>query len=249
MTFELLPTIDVMIDLYEQPRTVERFQAYLKILQGNSNGDLVFPVGGFNPMAKEHLIEKLKALKNLGTEQIIAEIAKELNSKYISENPKRNFKIALNLLDDLHGGWTNHYTSDYSSKFEINGLISRDFCTPIFWASEDFSKELIRERVLAYAFRTRYWLTHQKPRTLKEHVEQEAFVAKSMKTKKMPQVKNLADLDGLDHFYKLHKDSDNYHLIFNFFYGNKASKSLEFPTFGNEYNATGFDYSVALYSF
>jgi hypothetical protein len=35
MKFELLATIDIMIDLYEKPRTFERFREYLKTLQGD----------------------------------------------------------------------------------------------------------------------------------------------------------------------------------------------------------------------
>lgn len=241
MTFELLPTIDIMIDLYEQPRTFERFQEYLNILQGDTKGDLAIPISGFNPMAKEHLLDKLKELKYLGAEEVIKEALKDLNDQWISKNPKRNFKVALNLSDDLKGGWTNRFTSDYDSKFGFNGLINRDFCTPIFWTSEDFTKDEIRKRTLEYTFRTIYWLTNPKPKTLKEHLEQEIFVATEIKRKDKFQETDFKDLDK---FYKDHQNSDNYHIIFNFFYGDNASKSLEFPTYRMVEDITGFDYAT-----
>jgi len=240
MTFELLPIIDTMIDLYEKPRTFERFQEYLKTLQGDTKGNLSIPIGGFNPMAKEHLLDRLKELKKLDAEQIIEETLSYLNDINFSKNSNRKFKVVINLSDDLKGGWTNRFTSDYDSKFKFNGIFSRNFCTPIFWSSESFTKDLIRERTLEYIFRTIYWLSKPKPKTLKEHLEQEMFVAKHSKNNCNTQK---TDFKELDKFYKDNENTDNYHIIFNFFYGDKASASLEFPTYGVVENVTGFDYS------
>lgn len=241
MTFELLPIIDLMIDFYEQPKTFERFKEYLKTLQGDTEGDLAIPISGFNPMAKEHLLDKLQELKYLGTEQIIQKILDDLNDKSFSKISNRNFKVAINLSDDLKGGWTNRFTSDYDSKFKINGLLSRNFCTPIFWSSETFTKDIIRERTLEYIFRTIYRLTNPKPNTLKEHLEQEIFVASHTKHKGDGLE---TDFAALDKFYNDNKHTENYHIIFNFFYGDKASESLGFPTYGIVQNVTGFYYSV-----
>lgn len=241
MTFELLPIIDLMIDFYEQPKTFQRFQEYLKTLQGDTEGDLAIPISGFNPMAKEHLLDKLQELKILGAEQIIEKILNDLNDKSFSKISNRNFKVAINLSDDLKGGWTNRFTSDYDSKFKINGLLSRNFCTPIFWSSEIFTKDIIRERTLEYIFRTIYWLTNPKPNTLKEHVEQEIFVASQTKNKGNCLETDFAELDK---FYNDNKNTENHHIIFNFFYGDKASESLGFPTYGIVENVTGFYYSV-----
>lgn len=229
-----------MIDLYEKPRTVERFQAYLDTLQGGKKDNLAMPISGFNPMAKEHLLDKLKELKSLAAEQVIEETLNELNDNHFSKNSDRNFKVAINLSDDLKGGWTNRFTSDYDSKFKINGLFSRNFCTPIFWSSESFTKDIIKERALAYIFRTVYWLSKPKPKTLKEHLAQEIFVASQTKNKNKFQKTNF---EALEKFYKDNENTDNYHLIFNFFYGDKASASLGFPTYGIIENITGFDYS------
>jgi hypothetical protein len=237
MTFQLLPTIEIMLDLYEKPRDIERFQEYLKVLQGDTKGDLALPIGNFNPMAKEQLILKLRELKTLKAEQIMVDVLSEINLQISPNKQPSTFKVALNLSDDLQGGWTNRFTSDYDSKFKINALVKRQLCTPIFWSSEIFSEEKIKHRIAEYVFRTIYWLDNPKPKTLKEHLEQEQFVAQ-----KTGFTKDKGDFMELKDFYQQHQDSDNYLLIFNFLYGDNVSKSLAFPCFGIEKPLTGFNF-------
>jgi hypothetical protein len=219
--FELLPTIDMMVDLYEKPRDATRFQAYLKLLQGDTKGDLAMPISGFNPMAKPHLLEKLTELKAIQAEIIVQKTLFDLN-RTLKPAPKSPvFKVALNVLDDAKGGWTNRFTSDYDSKFKINALVKRQFCTPIFWSSEPYNAHLVRERTLECAFRAVYWLNHSKPSSLKEHVEQEKFAAQ----------KNCIVFAKSADFYAKYCESDSYHVIFNFLYGDEASESLGLPIF------------------
>jgi hypothetical protein len=241
MRFTLLPTIDIMLDFYEQPRGFERFQQYIKALQGETKGDLSFPVSGFNPMAKEHVTDKLYQLKQLGAEQLIEKVLTTVNKTFSKKNAQ-NFRVALNLSDDLMGGWTNRYTSDYDSKFKFNGLFSRNFCVPVFWTSEVFTKEIITQRTAEYVFRTMYWLSHPKPKILKEHVEQEQFVANEISAAKqvLP-----SSLSKLHEFYIKHQYTDNYAIIFNFFYGDKASQSLGLTQYGINEKCTGFDFVYA----
>jgi hypothetical protein len=240
MEFTVLPLVDTMIDLYEKPRTVERFQEYIKMLQGETKGDLAFPISGFNPMAKEHVLDQLKELKKIGAEQIMEDALADLNIRFRNHFPNRRFKVALNISDDLKGGWTNRYTSDYDSKFKMNGLISRDFCTPVFWTSEKIIPAEIKKRTLEYAFRAIHWLTNPKPFTLKEHVLQENFVYQQLLYRKEEEKKCPSQLYD---FYLQHEYSSDYTLIFNFFYGDKASLSLGFPTYGINSGITGFDYA------
>jgi hypothetical protein len=239
MTFALLPILDTMMDLYQKPRTYERFQEFLFSLQGDNQGDLVLPIMGFNPMAKEHILVKLFELKALEIEPIMDQTLNELNKKLKSEHQDQNYKVAFNLLDDLKGSWTNRFISDYDNKFKIEGLINRNFCTPLFWASEDYSIEKIKIRTLESAYRTLYWQTKRNPITLKEHVEQEKFIGKEVGFNK-----HIADGEylQLEEFYEKNQLQDNFNLIFNFFYGNEASKSLAFASFGLNSKATGFDY-------
>jgi hypothetical protein len=239
MTFEVVPLLHKMQELYQKPANFHRFKEYISMLIGDSDNDLQTPIGAFNPMAKEHILAKLEELIALEAEKIAQERLSEINQKFTNQNQNEHYKVFLNLSDDLKGGWTNHYTSDYDSKFKIHGLFSRKFCTPIFWTSEHYTKASISQRIAEYVLRTVYWTRKPKPITLKEHVEQEQFVIKHS-----PLLLTSTDFDwqATKQFFLAHQESDNYNLIFNFFYGNPASQSLGFATFGIKDHMNGFEY-------
>jgi hypothetical protein len=235
MNFKLVPILDLMLDFYQKPRDFDRFQTYLSLLQGDTKGNLARPIGGFNPMAKAHILDKLNELKALDAEKIMSETLADLSS---NKNNAPVFKVSLTLADDLKGGWTNRYTADFDSKFKLNALVQRQFCTPVFWTSDDYTEGAIHDCTMEYALRTIYWVNKKaKPQTLKDHFEQELFVAKNGN---YTRPKPVCDTTTLRQFYKTHADSDDYALIFNFFYGNEASQSLGFKTFGTKDAMAGF---------
>ena len=57
MEFQLKPILSEMKEFYQKPLSNKRFEEYLSMLQGETKGDLVLPIAGFNPMAKEDIIE------------------------------------------------------------------------------------------------------------------------------------------------------------------------------------------------
>ena len=244
MTFELLPVMDIMFHLYQKPRTPGRFQEYLKTLQGHTKGNLALPITGFNPMAKEHALEKLTELKQLSAEQVITRALMELNTKLSGWKIKSTFKVAFNLCDDLKGGWTNSFTSDYDSKFKINALIKRNFCVPVFWTSETYNTKKVMERTLEYCNRTIYWLSHPRPKTLEEHILQEVAVARDVKT----DTQSDFDIKTLKAFYQANKDSTDYVTIFNFLYGDTATASLGNNTLGIKERFAGYRFAKWLAS-
>ena len=238
MNFELLPILNLMLDFYEKPRDLARFQAYLSLLQGDTKGDLALPISGFNPMAKAHVLDKLRELKALNAEKIMSET---LADAFPKQKNAPVFKVALTLADDAQGGWTNRLTTDFDSKFKLNALINRQFCTPVFWTSDDYTTTVIQERTMEYVFRTVYWHNKKmKPQTLKDHLEQEQFVAKNTAYKSP---KPDCDVPSLRQFYTTYADSDDYALIFNFFYGDAASESLGFKNFGTNDAFAGFKFA------
>jgi hypothetical protein len=94
---------------------------------------------------------------------------------------------------------------------------------------------------MEYAFRTAYWHNKKtRPQTLKDHFEQEQFVAKNTAYKSP---KPACDAASLRQFYATHTDSADYALIFNFFYGDAASESLGFKTFGTNDAFAGFKFA------
>jgi len=244
MQFQLLPTLDIMLELYQKPRDFDRFKNYLRLLQGDTQHDVELPITGFNPMAKEHLIPKLRELKTLKAEELAQNLLLELNKKLQNVENELVFKVSLNLSDDVKGGWTNRFTSDFDNKFKLNAWIKRAFCTPIFWTSEEFTEKMVQERILSYCYRTLYRILnpHYKPITLAEHLAQEIFVCENVKINAKP----LLNLAEMERFYKKYQKSEDFHLIFNFFYGDAASEQLGFKTFGISEPFAGFYFAAEL---
>jgi len=225
ITFELLPLLDQMIELYKVPISEERFKIYLNLLQGGEKDNLNLPIQGFNPMAKSHVIEKLEELNALDIGSVIQDVASNFKFQNKSQVDLK-FKVAFNLADDLKGGWTNYFTTDFDSKFKINALVERKFCTPYFWTSETVNKDLIVQRVKEFCRRTFYFYENGKPVTLIDHFNQEKFAAEHANT--LASIINRAEIKLATSFLEKHYKSDDYNLIFNFFYGDAGAQSLGF---------------------
>lgn len=239
MKFELIQVLDKIRKLYQLPRTKKRFEKYLHLLQGDTKEDLLLPIAAFNPMGKELAKEQLEQLIQLNAEDLAAAELDKINLA-IKRKSNRTIQVALNLVDDVDGSWSNAYTTDFKSKFEFQSLLKRNFCTPIFWTSESLTETLISQRTRAYSLRTFFWANHQTPETLQDLVEQEVFVQSNMAN--TMQQWNETDFADVENFYQANKHSTSYHLLFNFFYGDQASKRLEYMPYGMKENG-GFEYA------
>jgi hypothetical protein len=242
MRFEHIPVIDTMIDLYQKPRDMARFKDYLQTLTGGNNNNLELPIMGFNPMAKEHILDKLLTLKALNADKIIEETLEQIN-KNIKELNGETFKVVLNVPDDLKGGWTDFYTSDYGCKFKIKNFAKRNFCIPLFWSSEEFSQESIKQIITEFCYRTVYFMQNPINETLEHHVNQEIFVAQN--TKSSTSISKI-EFQHLNIFYSTHKKSTHFPLILNFFYSDSASEKLGYPLLGIKTKMAGFEFAKAL---
>ncbi|MEO1712658.1 MAG: hypothetical protein AAFU60_04925 [Bacteroidota bacterium] len=240
--FVVTPILSKMQELYALPRTPARFKEYLQHLQGDTKDDMVLPIAGFNPMAKDVAIQKIEELQALGAEDILREVADTLNQQ-VPNSVDRTFQILLNLGDDVQGAWTNRYTTDYTSKFRLSPMVNRNFCVPYFFTSETFTVEEIRRRALAYAYRTWYWLEQGPPRTLEDLLGQEVYVARSLGPREKPS--RVSDFSTIEEFYETAKKEEDYAVLFNFFYGDEASQALGYPTFALSAQA-GFAYATHL---
>ena len=229
MKFRLRPILSEIKELYLKPISNKRFEDYISKLQGDSKGDLALPIGGFNPMAKEHIVDKIDELENIDAEKIMEEVIKELNSNLANPN-QQEILVVLNIADDLKGAWTNYYTTDFDSKFKLNAFVKRNFCVPYFWTSEVFTEDIIRKRIKESINRTIYRLENPQPITLEQHLEQEIYVASNtngiVKKTENPLFKEI------ETYYLNNRNSDKYDRIFNFFYGDKGSENLGFKKYG-----------------
>lgn len=239
MKFEALQVIHQIKALYELPRTKERFERYLYLLQGDSKDEMILPIALYNPMGKELATNQLQQLINLNAEDILANELEKINST-LNKNDNHIIQVAINLADDIEGAWSNHYTTDYKSKFEIASLLKRNFCIPIFWTSETLNKELISQRIKEYLYRTIFVVNHNIPETLEESFKQEVFVQSHLDHTSIKWNKN--DFLAIQKLYVEERESTDYSLKFNFFYGDKAAKELGYTCYGTKVNE-GFEYS------
>ncbi len=237
MKFKLVPVLSQMAQLYRLPRNKQRFDTYLQMLQGGEKKDLILPIAGYNPMAKEEVLHKVEYLIALGAENIVEESIDAINASYHKDD--LTIEVVLNLADDIGGSWSNYFTTDYSSKFQITALVKRNFCTPFLWTGEEISAALVKQRAEAYMYRTAYWIQYRNPISLEDHLKQEIYVQQKVNRYEPPS-KEL-NYEKAERFFLQHRNVEDYNLIFNFFYGDEASNLLQYSTYGFG-KSTGFDF-------
>jgi len=226
MQIEYLPLLRVMREVYETPRGMERFRRYLETALGGTD-DITMPVLSFNPMAEEHVIEKLDQLIALGAEEAGAEAAREAQER-LHDLPG-SFKTGLELGDDVAGGWTNRYTTEASYIFSGRGRVNRPFATALLFVSETPAREQIRGLVMAAVYRHVYQRDIGLPRTLQDVLRQEGLAAVfAGVTPVMPAADVAATRERMAAFV----DSAAYPEIFACLYGDKGAAAVGYPPLG-----------------
>ena len=170
MKLVFLPLLQIQRDLYALPRGMERFREYIKTMTDAETGDLALPLVAMNPMGKDHIPALLDEYLALGAENIAAGAVREANVDL-----PREFKVALVVSDDLKGGWTNRWASEYGHRIEGQAFLKRGFITALLWTSEPASAASVREAVLTAIYRAEYLQTHDFPKTLGGMLEQEGY--------------------------------------------------------------------------
>ena len=227
MPFALLPILDRMAALYRQPRNPDRFRAYLAALTTANGKALDLPIGVYNPMAREHVLERLMVMQQLGAEtQLQTEIAL-MNHR--DDTPAATIQVAIGLGDDLGGGWTNRYSTDYQNKFRTQALVKRHFCTPVFWVSEPYDQAIMTTRSREAMHRFIYQQTYLKPLTLADHIRQESYV--QHQTGNFPAV-SPGQVSVARALFDGHSQTDDYAFIFTFLYGDMAAQFFGYQSIG-----------------
>ncbi|MEM9164921.1 MAG: hypothetical protein AAGC54_17865 [Cyanobacteria bacterium P01_F01_bin.4] len=174
MQLELVPLLQYQRELYAMPQGYGRFKSYLDTMLNPDRTDVdLAPLVIINPMGKPHLADYLDALIALQAEAIAAQTLTEVQ-QVISTVPG-SFRVGLAIADDVIGGWTNRYTSEFSLRFTPQALYKRGWLSVTLWASEPPSAESIRQSVLETVYRAVYWQQHGKPETLSEMITQTGY--------------------------------------------------------------------------
>jgi hypothetical protein len=182
-----LPLLQIQRDLYAMPRGMERFREYIKTIRDADTGDLALPLVAMNPMAKDHIPALIDEYIALGAERIAEESIdawRATASTFALRAPAdkkalalqtREYTVCLVVSDDLKGGWTNRWASEYGHRIEGAAISTRGWLTGVLWSSEPASAASVREAVLTTIHRAEYLQTHNPPATLREMLDQEGY--------------------------------------------------------------------------
>jgi hypothetical protein len=182
MNLDYVPLLRVQRELQGIPRSMERFREYLRVML-NEDGSLELPsLGIMNPMGKDHVTVLLDALLALDADGIAAQALAE--AEVVLVNEPGDYKVALVIADDLLGGWTNRYATEFALRFPRGRALAGPmprwlkhlWITGVLWSSEPTSARAVREAVLTAVYRTAYLQRHGSARTLSDMLEQEGSV-------------------------------------------------------------------------
>ena len=170
MVLEYVPLLRVQRELYDLPRGWERFQEYLKTMVDDATGDIKLPLSGMNPMGQAHLPALLDEYLAFAADGLAAQTLAK-----ISTDAAGAFKVTLVLCDDVQGGWTNRYATEFNQRFATQAMHKRGWLVGALWTSEKSAPEAVREEVLTTVWRGAYLQTHGFATTLREMLAQESY--------------------------------------------------------------------------
>jgi hypothetical protein len=183
MNIELIPTLAIQRELYEKPRDMVRFQWYLDQVIGETEPgkrDVVVPIGAANPMGREHCLATAQALLAIDAEAVMMQAIEEARTRLADVNCEA--RVALNILDDLRGGWTHRYFNEagmrFGSEYSQRANRSRQFVIVPCWASEAHTPASVRSETLAALFRHAWWQKHGVTKTLKEIMPLDGYASR-----------------------------------------------------------------------
>jgi hypothetical protein len=240
MRITYLPVLPALRELYAQPRTMQRFRAYIETLTGGTD-DIVVPIGQANPMAKEHALAAIDRLLALGADEIGALAAVDAQNRLTSVPKNVEIKATVVLTDDVGGGWTNRYTTEAMVRFPSRGALKRPFATALVWTSESPGAEQIKQEVLAAIYRVAYQQRNGLPTTLRQMLDQEGLAAAFAGQRPTLESDALRNVRITMHLLDL--DSAPYPEIFAAMYGDAAATELGYRPLGLPPRA-GFEYAL-----
>jgi hypothetical protein len=177
MHLTFVPLLAEIREFYSHPRDRKRFLRYLHLTLDMEKARVRLPLLGMNPMAKEHVLELVDNLIAIDADRIAEEAMHEAAAKV--EDVPGFFRVALVVIDDLKGGWTNRASDEYRQRTSPP-LPERqehfDWIAPPLWSSEPADGATARRETIAAILRVAYVHRHGHARTLAELLAQEGWV-------------------------------------------------------------------------
>jgi len=229
MSIEFIPLLQIQRDLYTLPRGPERFSAYLKAMVNSDGTDVRLPpLVAMNPMGKNHVPELLDSLLAMEAEAVAARASAEAVGHLASTSG--DIKLGLVVVDDLMGGWTNRYFSEFFHRFEGPSAYKRGWISAWIWSSETPSLQAIREEVRGVVFRAAYVLEHGAALNLADMLAQEGHVM-AMAGCSQPSL-DAADLDYTREVLQPHLQATDLPTLIPCIFGDPAAHALGYPPQG-----------------
>jgi hypothetical protein len=242
MELELLALLHVQRELYAMPRNMDRFNAYLKRMTGNSEDDIDLPpLVMMNPMGKEHCLVAVDHLIAIGAEDAAAQALEEVRVRLA--DVAGAFKVSLVLADDRMGGWTNRAFAGFTARFPTHeALHKRPFIPVPCWTSETWTADDVRRQTLAQVRRVAFVMQHGTPITLRERMAQEgaALLFAGLTALTLPN-------DELAYSREViapHLDATDQPTVFACLFGDEAASEAGYPQLGLPKNA-GIEVALA----
>ena len=173
MTLEYVPLLQVQRDLYAMPRDRTRFEAYLATIRDATTGDLALPLSDMNPMGKEHVPALLDQYLTADTDGRAGRAVKA-SEPGLADVPG-SFRQCLVVADDLKGGWTNRYTTEFAHRFEPRAMLKRGWIVGLLWTSEPAVAKAAVLEALVTVHRTAWIGVHGYARSLRDLLAQEGW--------------------------------------------------------------------------
>jgi hypothetical protein len=180
MLLDYVPLLQVQRDLYSMPRGMSRFREYLRTMVDPVEQDLKLPLVAMNPMGKEHLPVFLDQLISFNADDVAAE-ATVTAANALHDEPGI-FKVCLVVSDDLKGGWTDRFASEFVHRFHEVGFHNRGWITGVLWTSETYSPEHVRDEIALSIFRAAHIQQHGTAHTLGQMLAQESLAMRFAKS-------------------------------------------------------------------
>ena len=240
MNLQFVPLLQVQRDLYALPRGIERFHEYIKTMTDGQTGDLALPLVAMNPMGKAHVPALIDEYLALGAEEIGEEAVTQAGAKApavrtsdvrrATASAVATYRVALVVSDDLKGGWTNRWASEYSHRIEGAAITKRGWLVGILWTSEPASAQHVKDAVLTSIYRAEYLQAHAAPVTLGEMLDQEGYaMARAGCT--TPQLDD-DDLAYTRSVIKPHLGATDRATVIACMFGDRAAAALGYPPQG-----------------
>ena len=222
------PLLQIQRDLYALPRGMERFEAYIAAMTDADTGDMALPLVGMNPMGKDHIPELLDGWLELDAEAIATRQVEAIAPTLAAV--AGDYRVGLVIVDDLHGGWTNRYTTEFSHLFENGPLYKRGWIVGMLWTSEQPAAAALRDELRTAVYRAALIGERGAPSTLRAMLEQEG-TAMALAGRSEPSL-DPEDLDYTGEVLEPLLDTTDHPTIMAALFGDEAARELGYRPLG-----------------